>query len=66
MNNHKAKPVKDPCARAGVKSGGARVRESASELYEAPRIVTFSRDELMKELGPARACNPFGGSVVAC
>jgi hypothetical protein len=24
--------------------------------YEAPRIVTYSEDDILKELGPAQAC----------
>jgi len=28
--------------------------------------VTFSGDDLLKELGPAQACSPFGGAVLGC
>ena len=34
--------------------------------YEAPKVVTYSGDDLLKELGPAQACSPFGGSVLGC
>ena len=34
--------------------------------YEPPKVVTYSGDELLKELGPAQACSPFGGSVIGC
>ena len=34
--------------------------------YEPPKVVTYSGDDLLSELGPAQACNPFGGSVLGC
>ena len=35
-------------------------------MYEAPRVITFSEDELLAKLGPAQACSPFGGAVLGC
>ena len=32
-------------------------------LYEEPRVITYSGDELLKELGPAQACRAFGCPV---
>ena len=34
--------------------------------YETPKIITYNGDQLLKELGPAQACSPFGGAVVGC
>ncbi len=34
--------------------------------YEPPKIITYNGDQLLKELGPAQACSPFGGSVIGC
>ncbi len=34
--------------------------------YEAPKIITYSEDELLAKLGPAQACSPFAGSVFGC
>ncbi len=34
--------------------------------YEPPKVVTYNGDDLLAELGPAQACNPFGGSVIGC
>lgn len=28
--------------------------------YMPPRIVTYSREELLAEIGPAQACSPYG------
>jgi hypothetical protein len=33
---------------------------------EPPKVITYSGDDILEELGPAHACNPFSGSVVAC
>ena len=32
-------------------------------LYEEPKVITYSGDELLKELGPAQACRAFGCPV---
>ncbi|NIM90834.1 MAG: hypothetical protein GTO17_07790 [Candidatus Aminicenantes bacterium] len=29
--------------------------------YEPPRIITYSADDILEELGPAQACSPFAG-----
>ncbi len=34
--------------------------------FEPPKVITYSGDDILEELGPAHACNPFSGSVVAC
>ena len=31
--------------------------------YEEPKVITYSGDELLKELGPAQACRAFGCPV---
>lgn len=33
--------------------------------YEPPNVLSYSQEDLMQELGPARACS-FSGSVVGC
>lgn len=33
--------------------------------YEPPAVITYRREELLEELGPAQACS-FSGSVVGC
>lgn len=30
--------------------------------YEPPSIVSYSSDDVLKELGPANACSPFWGA----
>ena len=32
------------------------------QKYESPRILTYSSDDILKELGPAQACSPYWGS----
>ncbi len=34
--------------------------------FEPPKVITYSGDELLEDLGPAHACSPFSGSVVGC
>ena len=34
--------------------------------FELPKVITYSGDDILEELGPAHACNPFSGSVVGC
>ncbi len=33
---------------------------------EPPKVITYSGAEILEDLGPAHACSPFSGSVVAC
>jgi hypothetical protein len=41
-------------------------REKKQRKFEPPEVITYSGDEILDELGPAHACSPFSGSVVAC
>ncbi len=34
--------------------------------FEPPKVITYSGDEILEELGPAHACSPFSGAVVGC
>lgn len=34
--------------------------------FEPPKVITYSGDDILEELGPAHACNPFSGAVVEC
>jgi hypothetical protein len=29
------------------------------QKYEPPRIITYTSDDILEELGPAQACSPF-------
>lgn len=35
--------------------------------YEAPKVITYSEDEIIDQIGPAQTCSPFdqgcGGTV---
>jgi len=33
------------------------------QKYEPPRIITYSSDDILEELGPANACSPFAGPM---
>ena len=38
--------------------------EERKPTYEAPKVVTYSEDEIMEQLGPAQTCasfTPLGG-----
>lgn len=32
--------------------------------YTPPRMITYSEDELLEEIGPIQACTGFGSAVV--
>ncbi len=34
--------------------------------FEPPKLITYSGDDILEELGPAHACSPFSGAVVGC
>ncbi len=34
--------------------------------FEPPKLITYSGDDILEELGPAHACSPFSGAVVSC
>ncbi len=34
--------------------------------FEPPKVITYSGDDILEELGPAHACSPFSGAVVSC
>jgi len=33
--------------------------EEKKPTYEAPKVVTYSEDEIMEQLGPAQTCASF-------
>jgi len=41
-------------------------REKKKARFEPPKVITYSGDDILEELGPAHACNPFSGAVVSC
>ena len=49
--------------RIKEKEKRAKKREKKQPVYEEPRVITYSGDELLKELGPAQACRAFGCPV---
>jgi hypothetical protein len=52
--------AKSEATRANPGSPGSKPR------FEPPEVITYSGDDILDELGPAHACNPFSGAVVAC
>ncbi len=44
----------------------AEGRDSKKPILESPKVITYSGDNILEELGPAHACSPFSGSVVSC
>ena len=40
--------------------------EHKRRKFEPPKVITYSGDDILEELGPAHACSPFSGAVVAC
>jgi hypothetical protein len=41
-------------------------RGKKKRKFEPPEVISYSGDDILDELGPAHACNPFSGAVVAC
>ncbi len=46
--------------------GHAEGRDSKKPILESPKVITYSGDNILEELGPAHACSPYSGSVVSC
>ncbi len=44
----------------------AASRDAKKPILESPKVITYSGDNILEELGPAHACSPFSGSVVSC
>lgn len=42
------------------------LKEQEHPRYEPPQVITLDKDEILEELGPARACYNYSGSVVGC
>ena len=59
----RAKPMACPEHSRRARPG----EEATPDLppYEPPVVITYHREELLEELGPAQACS-FSGSVVSC
>jgi len=39
--------------------------DKANIIYEPPKVITYSADDLLEEIGPAKACS-FGGGGISC
>ncbi len=52
--------------RASEAEGSDITDRGRKPKLEPPKVITYSGDDILEELGPAHACNPFSGSVVAC
>jgi len=40
--------------------------EKEKKPYDPPKIVVYTEEDLLEELGPAQACSPFNGAVIGC
>ena len=43
----------------------SKLPKTEAPEYEPPQVITLDEDEILEELGPARACYPFNGSVLS-
>jgi len=34
------------------------MEEKSTLMYESPRIITYSKEDILEEMGPAQACAP--------
>ena len=60
------KQPRDPEQAPGSSNADLGERKKKKAKFEPPKVITYSGDDILDELGPAHACNPFSGSVVAC
>ena len=50
----------DKLKKIEKKTGREAISEKDSkQKYASPEIITYSGDDILKELGTARACSPF-------
>jgi hypothetical protein len=45
--------------KEGSKINGKDKMSKKKQVYEPPKIITYSADDILEELGPAQACSPF-------
>ena len=57
IDEKRAHEASGPCAED---------RARKKPKFEPPRVITYSGDDILEELGPAHACSPFGVNIVAC
>ena len=55
--------MKKEKAKTGSKEEKKENQKMKRPVYEEPKLITYSGDELLKELGPAQACRAFGCPV---
>jgi len=42
------------------------MREDTKTIrYEPPKVITYSADDLIEQIGPAKSCS-FGGGNISC
>ncbi len=61
-----SKHRKDAERAPGVSKADSGEAGKKKAKFEPPKVITYSGDDILEELGPAHACSPFSGSVVAC
>jgi hypothetical protein len=64
MTDSKHPPTEDQAPEASIPRAEDPGKKKLK--FEPPKVITYSGDDILEELGPAHACNPFSGSVVAC
>ncbi len=53
-------------SQATESAKSANPGQAKKPKFEPPEVISYSGDDILDELGPAHACSPFSGSVVAC
>jgi len=43
-----------------------RSQKNKEKEYIAPTMISFSGDDVLEEVGPAKSCGNFAGSVIGC
>ncbi len=64
MDDSKHRTDAERAPNVSEADSGKRKKKKAK--FEPPKVITYSGDEILEDLGPAHACNPFSGAVVAC
>lgn len=64
MDDSKHRKEAERAPEASKADSGEGKKKKAK--FEPPKVITYSGDDILDELGPAHACSGFSGSVVAC
>jgi hypothetical protein len=42
------------------------MNKEGREPYKPPKIIVYTEEDLLEEIGPAQTCSPFNGAIIGC